>query len=152
MGSAVDWISRAFAALCRWCDQPVPKGRQSWCSQKCVNEYRELGDWNHIRQKIIDRDKVCQVCGGQRYHAERKGYTTKARLYAGWRERQMDVWGEWTPIKRGWDVDHILAVEDGGTDHPSNLRLLCTRCHKERTALQRRMKADARRGQLSCIS
>jgi 5-methylcytosine-specific restriction protein A len=125
-------------ALCRWCDQPVPKGRKSWCSKKCVDEWRERGDWNHIRDKIIKRDKVCQMCGHQRYHRD---YEIKADPRYPSRIPQ-------TVLTRGWDVDHIVAVEDGGTDDPANLRLLCTRCHKERTAEQRRAKALARRKQL----
>ena len=126
-------------ALCRWCDQPVPRGRQSWCSKKCVEEWRERGDWNHIRRKIIERDKVCQMCGGQRYHRD---YEIKTDPRYPSRIAQ-------TVLTRGWDVDHIVAVEDGGTDDPANLRLLCRRCHKERTALQRREQAMKRRGQLA---
>jgi 5-methylcytosine-specific restriction protein A len=36
------------------------------------------------------------------------------------------------------EVDHIVAVKDGGTDDPANLRLLCEPCHKKVTADQRR--------------
>ena len=27
------------------------------------------------------------------------------------------------------EVDHIIPVSMGGSDHPDNLRLLCVRCH-----------------------
>lgn len=30
---------------------------------------------------------------------------------------------------QGQDVDHIIPVARGGTSDPSNLRLLCARCH-----------------------
>lgn len=30
------------------------------------------------------------------------------------------------------EVDHIIPVADGGTDHPSNLRSLCHACHASR--------------------
>lgn len=126
-------------ALCRWCDQPVPKGRKSWCGSKCVEEWRERGDWNHIRNKIIERDKVCRICGGQRYD---KQYEVAANP-------RYDKLAYTVIARSGWDVDHIVAVEDGGTDDPANLRLLCRRCHKDRTALQRREKALQRRGQLT---
>ena len=33
-----------------------------------------------------------------------------------------------------WDLDHIVAVVDGGNDELSNLRTLCTPCHKGATA------------------
>ena len=34
----------------------------------------------------------------------------------------------------GTDVDHIINVAQGGTDHPSNLQLLCAWHHKQKTA------------------
>jgi 5-methylcytosine-specific restriction endonuclease McrA len=128
-------------ALCRWCDAPVPKGRKSWCSRKCVDEWRERGDWNHIRNRIIERDKVCRMCGDRRWEANYVANRGVAPDYA-----------PYTVIRKAtWEVDHIVAVEDGGTDDPANLRLLCRPCHKERTALQRREKALARRGQLTLV-
>lgn len=30
------------------------------------------------------------------------------------------------------EVDHITPVSQGGTDHPSNLRILCRRCNQQR--------------------
>lgn len=30
------------------------------------------------------------------------------------------------------EVDHIVPLVDGGTDHPSNLRSLCRDCHASR--------------------
>ena len=135
--------------LCRWCDKPVPKGRRSWCSAKCVDEWRERGHWDYIRTRIIERDRVCQMCGGERpirdaFWSER---TNHPALFNRWR---IEAWGPYSVVKYGhWEVDHIVAVQDGGTDDPANLRLLCKPCHKDRTALQRREKAAARRGQLS---
>lgn len=130
--------------LCRWCDKPVPKGRRSWCSAQCVQEYRERADWNYIREQIIKRDKVCRVCGACR--ADRKRVWTAMPLLH--RRGNEQVWGPHSEIRYAFEVDHILAVEDGGTDDPSNLRLLCVPCHKDRTRKQRRDKALERRGQL----
>jgi very-short-patch-repair endonuclease len=37
--------------------------------------------------------------------------------------------------KRLWDIDHILpVVEGGGSCDPSNLRVLCLKCHKQETS------------------
>lgn len=33
-----------------------------------------------------------------------------------------------------WHVDHIDALENGGTNDPSNLQILCSWCHKPKTA------------------
>ena len=32
------------------------------------------------------------------------------------------------------EVDHIVRLQDGGTDHPSNLQSLCHDCHALKTA------------------
>ncbi|MDR5790294.1 HNH endonuclease signature motif containing protein [Caballeronia sp. LP003] len=31
------------------------------------------------------------------------------------------------------EVDHVLPLYRGGTDHPSNLQSLCTLCHETKT-------------------
>ena len=33
-----------------------------------------------------------------------------------------------------WDIDHAIALENGGTDDDDNLQLLCPWCHKGKTA------------------
>lgn len=33
-------------------------------------------------------------------------------------------------------VDHIVSVKEGGSDHPTNLQLLCIPHHKEKTLLE----------------
>ena len=43
------------------------------------------------------------------------------------------------------EVDHIVAVKDGGNHHPDNLRTLCRKCHKARTAQQAAERAAKRR-------
>ena len=37
----------------------------------------------------------------------------------------------------GKELDHIVPLHAGGTDEPSNLRLLCQACHREITGQQR---------------
>jgi len=34
--------------------------------------------------------------------------------------------------KETLEVDHIKEIDDGGEDRPKNLRVLCTKCHKQR--------------------
>lgn len=34
-------------------------------------------------------------------------------------------------------VDHIIPIEQGGTDDPDNLQSLCISCHAEKTAKDR---------------
>lgn len=44
------------------------------------------------------------------------------------------------PIPPTFEIDHILALEDGGQDISSNLQALCVPCHKEKTRLNRLRK------------
>ena len=43
------------------------------------------------------------------------------------------------------EVDHIVAVSDGGTNDPENLRGVCKRCHARRTGQQGARAANAKR-------
>lgn len=46
------------------------------------------------------------------------------------------------------EVDHIIAKADGGTDHPSNLRVICRRCNGKlggKTGAARKAQIRARR-------
>lgn len=50
---------------CSWCGTTdIPKSRRSWCSEKCVHEYRMRSDPGYVRQLIHKRDKgICALCG-----------------------------------------------------------------------------------------
>ncbi|WP_346346978.1 HNH endonuclease signature motif containing protein [Burkholderia cenocepacia] len=39
---------------------------------------------------------------------------------------------------RTGEVDHIVSLEDGGTNDDANMQLLCIDCHKKKTATDRR--------------
>jgi 5-methylcytosine-specific restriction endonuclease McrA len=49
--------------LCRWCGQPVPKGRHSWCSDGCVTEF-QIEAWPQVtRKELTKRDhEICRLC------------------------------------------------------------------------------------------
>jgi 5-methylcytosine-specific restriction protein A len=50
--------------LCRWCHDPVPKGRRTMCSEECVHEMRLRLEPGYARRKVLERDRgVCAVCG-----------------------------------------------------------------------------------------
>jgi 5-methylcytosine-specific restriction protein A len=40
-------------------------------------------------------------------------------------------------------VDHLVPLEDGGTDDDANLRTLCDRCHGRKTRAEQRRKGFA---------
>lgn len=55
---------RGQRGRCSWCGTTeLPKGRQSWCSQKCVDEYLSRSSSGHIRRQVFQRDKgICALC------------------------------------------------------------------------------------------
>ena len=91
-------------SLCRWCNLEVPKGRLTFCSDWCVEEWRLRTDPGYLREKVLQRDRgICAACG-------------------------VDCMATWL-----WDADHILPViEGGGECDLANLRTLCLKCHRAR--------------------
>lgn len=141
--------------LCRWCEGAVERPRLYWCSNACVLEYRMRADWGFIRDQIIERDKVCRFCGGARYSCRGGKYRADtgftARQGYALRAAGIEVWGSFNVLEVRWEVDHIVPVIEGGTDDPLNLRLLCLRCHHERTAEWARKRALRRSGQIALL-
>ena len=49
--------------LCRWCVQPVPKGRRTFCGQACVHEALLRSSPTYLRSQVKLRDKgICSCC------------------------------------------------------------------------------------------
>lgn len=44
-----------------------------------------------------------------------------------------------------WDVDHVIALENGGTDDDSNLKVICDWCHTTKTAVDHASAGHGRR-------
>ena len=50
--------------LCRWCNLEVPPGRQTFCSDWCVEEWKLRTDPGHLRERVFARDRgICAQCG-----------------------------------------------------------------------------------------
>lgn len=47
------------------------------------------------------------------------------------------------PLIDGLECDHIVALRDGGANVVENLRIVCRRCHREKTRAER---AERRQG------
>ncbi len=128
-------------SLCRWCNLEVPKGRLTFCSEWCVNEWKLRSNPGYLREQVFERDRgICSLCKTDCEHELRhlKRQRGKAKLSA---------WAKWglRPGSRAslWDADHILpVVEGGGECDLDNLRTLCIRCHRVVTAALR----ERRRG------
>jgi len=122
--------------------------------------------------------KVCRVRGCHNLTTERHGYCFEhAGLAVGWRktikckgsESDRGYGTEWRRLRKiilkrdcylcqvcqsggivtpATEVDHIVNKADGGTDAPSNLQSICSRCHQAKTLAEasRSRQAGVRRG------
>lgn len=163
--------------LCRWCGVLVPRGRQTWCSQACVDDYRMRSDPGWFRRQILKRDQgICVLCGTDTLAVERAYEAAKRSLD----EERMRRWSwaahpsdgpwcreaeEWATRERGllrararaigyctwrhtWEADHVLpVVEGGGECGLEGYRTLCLACHRRETAALARRRAQSRRRQ-----
>jgi len=120
-------------ALCRWCSLEVPKGRLTFCSEWCVNEWRLRSDPGYMREQVFERDHgTCAECS---VDCE-KEYRRLRRLKGAARVEGWAAWGLKPNQRRSlWDADHILPVAEGGGECDlANMRTLCLRCHRDATA------------------
>ena len=120
-------------ALCRWCRLEVPKGRRTFCSDFCVDQWRLRSDPGYLRDRVLARDHgICAVCGidcvAEFYRIRKIRGVRRVEAYAKWGIR---------PFSRSslWDADHIVPVAEGGGECDlDNLRTLCLKCHRAVTA------------------
>lgn len=115
--------------LCRWCGVEVPAGRQTFCSDWCVEEWKLRSDAGHLRQRVLERDRgVCAVCGldclAEFARIRRLRGASRIRAAAEWRLGKR---------KSLWDADHVVPVARGGGECDlANMRTLCLKCHRDR--------------------
>jgi 5-methylcytosine-specific restriction enzyme A len=125
--------------LCRWCNLEVPKGRITFCSDWCVEEWRLRTDPGYLREKVLERDRgVCAACGTDCLDAERH----IQRLRGAARLKALLEWGQRAGARKSlWDADHIVpVVEGGGECDLENIRTLCLKCHRAATAELRKRR------------
>jgi 5-methylcytosine-specific restriction enzyme A len=140
------WADRASLAkgpngrhLCRWCNLEVPKGRMTFCSDFCVEEWRLRTDPGYLRERVLERDKA--VCAGCGLDCQAAWHHLK-RLKGAARLKAHREWGLNSRSRKSlWDADHITPViEGGGECDLANLRTLCLKCHRQATAELRKRR------------
>ena len=127
--------------LCRWCNLEVPKGRLTFCSAWCVEEWRLRTDPGHVRDCVLQRDRgICALC---RLDTVME-WTRIRRLRAAKRKPALAEWGLRRMSRASlWDADHIVPVSEGGGECDlSNLRTLCLKCHRQVTQALRQRLAE----------
>ena len=160
---------------CRWCGAPVGKGRRTWCSQACVDQYLVRSDPVTARRLVYGRDRgVCALCGLNtvRLAAVARAELRRVEALAAdsrrdWPQPLRDLWRVLVlldgfpyevPVSWGWrgphsikaarlwQADHVVSVaEGGGACGLENLRTLCAWCHPRETGALRRRLNAARR-------
>jgi hypothetical protein len=141
-------VSPEGLPLCRWCHHLVRPPKITFCSDKCVHEWRLRTDGGYLRRCLFARDRgVCACCGLntlQLYHqfrTEMKPSETRKAVRECWKSRG------W-PVHRTsfWEADHILEVVNGGGECDlGNYQTLCVPCHKKKTAQHAHERAAMRR-------
>lgn len=117
---------------CRGCGAEIPKGRQSWCSNKCYKQFEP----GAVIAAVRARDKeVCVQCGFDCGTERRKWKSERWKPEIGW---TYSDWISRAPPKA--EYDHILPFSEGGLTVLENIRTLCSICHKKRTAQWRAAK------------
>lgn len=143
------------SGFCTWCGVAVKKPRRKWCSDACVESFREHCDPVYQRSKVGRRDKgICSHCGCDASLIERI-------MRWSWRDRYL--WHYRSPNNQPaavefyvsigfnsgghtWEVEHVKPViEGGGGVGLDGLITLCIPCHKESSrALAARRRRAAR--------
>lgn len=148
--------------FCRWCQTAeVPRGRQSWCSDACVDQYKLQSDSGYIRRLVKARDHgVCALCGRDclkvkvrldtvlrnRYDNVAL-YAVSIRLVRWLRRFGFKLNSDMRSVSSLWQADHIVPVcEGGGGCGLGNFRTLCTPCHKGQTRQLAARRAKDRKG------
>ncbi|GEM49159.1 HNH endonuclease [Deinococcus cellulosilyticus] len=149
--------------LCRLCSTPLSGRRRSWCSQDCQDHWLIRSMPSFARKKVFERDRgVCAECGvdahtrdsriARQVRAEEKrvkAILSPQQLKQHLQSHLQQVATEFgldTPKMMGWQMDHIVAVEDGGGECGlENLQTLCTVCHKKKSKAQAAVRSRKRK-------
>ena len=120
------WVKRQRRP-CRWCGGEVQGRRLTFCSERCVHEWKLRTDPGYLRAQVFDRDHgVCAECG-----VDTEALRKDKRKLDFLARRQFEK--DWGNRRHLWDADHIVPVALGGGECDlSNMRTLCLKCHRAR--------------------
>lgn len=126
-------------ALCRRCSTEVPKGRKTFCSSACVDEWKIRTQPAFAKLKVFERDNgICIECAADTLKPETRDKMA-ANQYVSLAAR----------LGR-WEMDHVVpVVEGGGACGLDNLRTLCKPCHRKATAALAKRRAEQRRANVN---
>ena len=120
---------------CRWCDGEVELPRRTWCSDACVLEFTRRNHQASFAAYVWSlSNKCCAVC--------RMDIDAAERLYRSLDLTRRDKLREMIGLPRDghfWEADHIVPQAFNGheLDPKHNGRVLCRRCHNDKTQQDR---------------
>lgn len=137
---------------CRWCGKGIAKPdgtqhmRRRW-HEACLTEFLDH-DPRRLRQKVFVRDKgVCAACGVNTEVMEAR-MKQERRSHGGYRsltDTGLQLHLEGYKISQSlWEMDHVVALADGGGNGLDNLQTLCQPCHRGKTSRENSARAARR--------
>lgn len=101
---------------CSWCGTyELPKGRSTWCSQACVNEYLMRAGSGRVRSLLWERDHgICAACGCDA-EAEYRAWRERRKEIVRLADRLVDEW-VWNTV---WDHGKARFVRALNPDRPT---------------------------------
>jgi len=127
---------------CRYCSGSVKPPKRTFCSPNCVHEYKLRSNGSYLRHQVYLRDRgICAIRQLDTKELARQISILSIndpRRDLLLKQNNIHKTRKIKPRKKGgglWDADHIICVKDGGGQCGlENIRTLCIRCHKLRTA------------------
>lgn len=107
---------------CVSCNQPLTGRKRSFCGNDCRSGYvwRVWRGAHWQKRAVANRDgAACRSCGEVFESPIRDG-------------------GKPYPDYTSLELDHVKPLHLGGTESPANCQLLCAKCHRAKTARERR--------------
>ncbi len=117
---------------CNWCGRSLPKFKRSFCSNHCVHSWSVRTSSSYARSCVLKRDGwVCALCGLdiKKFEKELKAKFPRKTKKRTEFLKSLGFPGKKTSIA---EIDHLIPVVKGGGECDlSNLRVLCSKCHKQ---------------------
>lgn len=145
--------------LCRWCDQPVPPPKMTFCSAECIHEWKLRSQPSYLRTFVEERDHgICALCGIDTFELQKHLRALyKSVVGADGRAwyRSKTLWPvSFGPVvkeaarfrlsvpqlfrllerRHPYDIDHTVPLIEKGGHGMDNVRSLCLGCHSGESA------------------
>ena len=138
---------------CRYCSGSVKPPKRTFCSANCVHEYKLRSNGNYLRQQVYLRDRgICAMCRLDTKELAKQLLLLRVDDPARdllLERNNINKTRKIKPRKNGgglWDADHIISVKDGGGQCGlENIRTLCIKCHKLRTAISSSVTSSSKK-------